>query len=117
MESGLVDGTHERRAGTRYGAVEAGWQSAGTLRPGHELQLVDVAARGVLFETAARVLPGARVEVQVGRDGTRCRTAGVVRRCRVVALRPLRFQAAIVLDQPLEPWPLPVAANAGGSGS
>jgi hypothetical protein len=92
----------ERRANPRCGPAEAGWQTNGTLRPGHEIVLVDVTARGVLIETPARVLPGARVELQLGRDGARCRTGGLVRRSRVVSLRPLRFQAAIALEQPLE---------------
>lgn len=102
MAHGLSGVPDDRRAEPRTRPVDAGWRSAGTLRPGHEIVLIDIAARGLLIETAARVLPNARVEVQLGRSETRCRTSGQVRRCRVVALRPLRYQAAIALDHALE---------------
>ena len=74
------------------------------LRIGPELHVVDVSDHGVLVEAAARLLPGARVDLHVvGRHGRVLVRSRVVR-AHVCALRAdlVRYHAALVFDAPVD---------------
>lgn len=77
------------------------WAARATLRPGHEITIVNLAAGGVLIRTSTRVLPGKRVDLQLIGDGRRQSAAGKVLRCRVVDLSPMCYEAAIAVDEDL----------------
>ena len=61
-ESLTVD--DRRREPRRSGVVEHGIQSA-RVRPGIDVCLLDVSAEGALIETAYRLLPGRRLDLQL----------------------------------------------------
>lgn len=69
------------------------------MRPGREITVVNMTARGVLVRTPARVLPGKRVDLHLRGTGGRWSVGGRVVRCRIVALSPLCYEAAIELDE------------------
>jgi PilZ domain len=71
------------------------------MRPGHEVEVLNLSPGGALIASAARMNPGARAELQLA--GTLRRAVrGRVARCRVVCLDPLRFEGAITFDEPLD---------------
>lgn len=92
----------ERRSDARVAAGGTRWGDRAILRPGHEIRVLDVSATGVLIETAIRVLPGKRVDLQLTAAGGRCSASGRVVRCRVIKLGPLTHEAAIAFEQRLE---------------
>lgn len=102
MASGLNDRQAERRAGPRFAAERAGWESTASLRPGHEVAIVDIGAGGVLIRLRARVVPGQRAELQLYRGLVRRVVTGRVRRARLVAARPLAYEAAVAFDTALD---------------
>lgn len=65
--------------------------------------MVNVDRGAVLLRLQARVVPGARVEVQVTRGGVKETIAGRVVRCAVCGLRPLSFEAVVQFETPLPP--------------
>lgn len=101
MASGLMEAVAERRACVRVGPATTVWAPSATLRPGHELTIVNLAPHGVLVRTGTRILPGKRVDLQLIGGGTRHSAAGRVLRCRVVSLSPMCYEAAITLDETL----------------
>ncbi len=62
--------------------------------------MVNVSEGGALVESPTRLTPGARAELQLF-GGTRWHVRGRVERCRVAGLEPLRYEGAIVFDEPL----------------
>src|SRR5688572_17617966 len=77
------------------------------LRTGAELMVVNVSDTGALVESAARLLPGTRVDVHVvarhGRVLVRCR---VVRAwVSAVAADAIRYRGAFLFDQPIAAAP------------
>ena len=90
----------ERRLARRLRPEEAGWQRVALLRPGHEVEVVNLTAHGALVQSAARLKPGTRSELQLT-GATRHALRGRIDRSRVVRLEPLRYEAAIVFDEPL----------------
>lgn len=93
----------DRRLSARSGAVaELGIQQA-RVRPGHEASVIDISAHGALIETALRLLPGRRCEMQIERAGQLTAIRGRVVRCRVVRLLAscISYHGAIGFDQPL----------------
>jgi hypothetical protein len=71
------------------------------LRPGRQVQLINVSAGGVLITSFCRLRPGARAELQL--TGTYpLVVAGRIDRCRVVSLEPLNYEGAIVFERVLE---------------
>jgi hypothetical protein len=74
------------------------WDRFALLRPGHKVVLINLSAGGALVESYDRMQPGARAELQLT-GPKRIAVRGRVDRCRVMALKPLRYQGAIVFDQ------------------
>ncbi len=90
----------ERRAAVRYPALLVEWGRI-RVRPGHPVDLVDVAASGMCVDTLRRLLPGTVVDLQWERGvGTRVYRARVVR-CAVVAIAADRvsYRAGLALDR------------------
>ena len=100
MASGLVP-TLGRRASPRLGPEEIGYRREALLRPGQHVFVVNVGARGALLESAARIKPGARAELQLFGQSRR-HLRGRILRSRVCRLAPLCYEAAIAFDEILD---------------
>jgi hypothetical protein len=94
--------TAERRAGRRVRPEERGWRSAAVLRPGLEVDILDLSPGGARISSMARLKPGGRAELHLA-GGSRRVVSGRISRCRVVRLMPLRYEGAMVFDERLEP--------------
>jgi hypothetical protein len=70
------------------------------LRPGHDVELVNVSAGGALLRSSARLKPGMRSELHL-QGATRRSVRGRISRARVISVAPLRYEAAVVFDAPL----------------
>lgn len=79
---------------------DGGWQRVAVLRPGHEVEVVNLAARGALLRSSARLKPGLRSELQLT-GARRLAMRGRIDRARVIRLEPLRYEAAMLFDEPL----------------
>jgi hypothetical protein len=93
-----VSDTHERRQANRLPPEQTPWRRTALIRPGHEVQLVDLSSGGALVESSARLKPGLRTELHL-HGAHRRSIVGRIDRCRVTALDPIRYQGAIVFDQ------------------
>ena len=71
------------------------------LRPGRTAHIVDLSAGGALIETDWRLLPGMRVEMQVGEPIPLFRVAGRILRCHVALLDRgrIRYRGALVFEE------------------
>lgn len=77
------------------------------------MRLLNVSRGGALVESGARMLPGARTELQL--SGVKRQTIrGRIARCRVARIDPVRYEGAIVFDDALE-CGAPVATTGGSS--
>ena len=75
--------TRERRATPRVSSLAGrGWEYA-RLRPGRTARVLDLSAGGALIETDWRLLPGMRVEIQLGNSAAVIRASGRILRCHV----------------------------------
>lgn len=88
----------ERRASVRCAPATTLWAPNATLRPGHDITIVNLTTSGLLVRTRVRVLPGKRVDLQLTGEGKRHSAAGRVLRCRVAGLSPVCYEAAIAVD-------------------
>lgn len=97
----------ERRLAGRSDAANLPNETTARIRPGHQVRLIDVSARGVLIESHRRLLPGIMVEllVESARGPSRTR-ARVVRVYVSEVLRDaLVYRAGLALDATID-WPL-----------
>ena len=79
--------------------------SLARLRPGRSVALVDLSCEGALVEADARLLPGTRVELQLGGPMGEVRVGAQVLRCEVIALqggRSVRYRGALAFEQSLD---------------
>jgi hypothetical protein len=88
----------ERRESRRSPPGERGWDPAAVLRPGLEVEVLDLGAGGARISSRARLKPGARAELQLTGQSQRA-IPGRVSRCRVTHLKPLRYEGVLVFDQ------------------
>jgi len=93
-----------RRRDRRTAPAGTPWQAEAVVRPGLVVRLLNISARGALVESAGRLQPGRLAELQLTAvDGDVRQVArGVVGRCQVARLTPLRYQGAIVFERPLD---------------
>jgi len=93
--------TRERRASERLTAL-AGLERA-RLRPGRTARIVDLSAGGALIETDWRILPGMRIEMQLGEPAPLFRVAGRALRCHVTLLdrERIRYRCALMFEDHL----------------
>jgi hypothetical protein len=93
----------DRRRSPRYLASDHGIVSA-RVRPGRDVAVTDVSARGALVVGRHRLMPGASVELQMGSEGRQPEVVrGRVVRCTVIELRSdtIVYRGAIAFDQPI----------------
>ncbi len=96
-----VSQDHDRRSTVRVRAEFTRWRRLALLRPGLEVLLLDLGTGGALVESYTRMKPGTRAELQL--FGTERRyLRGRIGRCRVTHLDPLRFEGAVVFDEPFD---------------
>ena len=93
--------TPERRRTRRRGAGEHG--ATARIRPGHQVQLIDLSSGGALVEADRRMLPGSAVELQLQTKDRQATMRGSVLRCCVVRVRPasISYRGAIAFDREL----------------
>ena len=88
----------ERRRERRH--VGGGpWQPATLIRPGQRVTLINICSRAALIESAARLRPGARTEMQLVDAAKRATVKGRLDRCYVAALEPLHYRGVLIFDQ------------------
>jgi hypothetical protein len=78
--------------------------SVGKLLPGRSIRVITISRSGVLFESEARLRPGAPAELQLGMGESRRLARGLVVRCWVSGLRAgvVRYQAALAFASPID---------------
>jgi hypothetical protein len=76
----------ERRASPRIPALAIAGMERARLRPGRSAYVVDLSSGGALIETDWRLLPGVRVEMQIGEPLPMLRVTGRILRCHVALL-------------------------------
>lgn len=89
----------ERRREHRTSGGGPRWRPHAVLRPGQPVTLLNISSRAALVESAARLRPGARTEVQLAGCDARASVGGRLDRCYVAALEPIRYRGVLVFDQ------------------
>jgi hypothetical protein len=93
----------ERRTAPRLRPCQTRWREDALLRPGQDVVIINVSRGGALIESAMRMAPGARAELQLlgasspGRQLVR----GRISRCHVTRLEPVGYCGAIIFDEPI----------------
>jgi hypothetical protein len=99
----MTHGSNERRVSTRRRAEEYGIKAA-RVRPGREVEVIDISAGGALIESSHRLLPGAAVDLYLTSDRRQIDPArGRIVRSAVSRLQAalVRYRGAIVFDRNL----------------
>lgn len=93
----------ERRASPRVAAFHIAGMERARLRPGRMAHIVDLSAGGALIETDWRLLPGMRVELQLGEPVPLFRVVGRILRCHVALLdrERVRYRGALMFEEQL----------------
>lgn len=93
----------ERRASKRVLALTMEGMERARLRPGRRADIVNLSSGGALIETDWRLLPGTRIEMQVGDPVPLFRVAGRILRCHVAALgrERIRYRGALMFEKQL----------------
>ena len=108
----------ERRASPRVLGLAMEGTERARLRPGRTAHIVDLSAGGALIETDWRLLPGMRVEMQVGEPLPLFRVAGRILRCHVALLDRgrIRYRGALVFEEqvPVGEAPTPLEKELPG---
>jgi hypothetical protein len=60
---------------------------------------LNISAHGVLFESAVRLRPGVRTEIQMVTEDRRTSVRGHLVRCQVFGLGPLRYRGVLMFDE------------------
>ena len=91
----------ERRASPRIPGLASAGMDRARLRPGRTSQIVDLSSGGALIETDWRLLPGMRVEIQVGEPVALFRVTGRILRCHValVGRERIRYRGAMMFEE------------------
>jgi hypothetical protein len=73
------------------------------LRPGRTAFVINLSSGGALIETDWRLLPGVRVEMQLGEPAPLFRVAGRILRCHVTLLdrERIRYRGALMFEEQL----------------
>ena len=89
----------ERRRERRSTGGGTLWRAHAILRPGQPVTLLNISSRAALVESAARLRPGARTEVQLAGAHARASVGGRLDRCYVAAIEPMRYRGVLVFDE------------------
>lgn len=76
------------------------------VRPGRDVELIDVSRGGALVQATARLMPGSQVELHIAVGPWRWNGAALVVRCHVSALsfeERVRYRAAFRFVRPMDP--------------
>ena len=95
--------TVERRAWPRIATAACSDMARGKLRPGRAAHIIDVSAGGALIETDWRLLPGVRVDLQMGEPLPLYRVRARILRCHVTLLdrERIRYRGALMFEEQL----------------
>ena len=95
--------TRERRASARLSGFAMPGMDRARLRPGRTAHIGDLSSGGALIETDWRLLPGMRVEMQVGDPVPVFRVSGRILRCHVALLgrERIRYRGALMFEEQL----------------
>jgi hypothetical protein len=95
--------TVERRAWQRTTTFACAEMARGKLKPGRLAQIVDVSAGGALIETEWRLLPGTRVELQVGEPVALYKVKARIIRSHVAVVHRerIRYRGALMFEEQL----------------
>jgi PilZ domain-containing protein len=93
----------ERRASPRVSTLSSSGMDRARLRPGRSALVLDLSSGGALIETDWRLLPGLRVEVQLGEPVPVYRVGARILRCHVALLgrEKIRYRGALAFEQRL----------------
>jgi hypothetical protein len=93
----------DRRASPRISAFAVAGMERARLRPGRTAYIIDLSSGGALIEADWQLLPGMRVEMQVGEPTPLFRVTGRIVRCHVALLDRdrIRYRGALMFEQPL----------------
>ena len=96
----------ERRAAPRVSTFGHSGMGYARLRPGRTACVVDLSAGGALLETDWRLLPGSRLELQLGGPTAFYKLAGRILRCQVALLDRdrIRYRGALAFEEKLAFW-------------
>ena len=92
----------DRRQSPRRPGREVGWAEA-RIRPGRDVEVVDVGAGGALLEGTTRLMPGTHIVLLLREEGRSVAVGCRVVRCEVVALEGgsgIRYRGAVRFDTP-----------------
>jgi hypothetical protein len=101
VEAGMTAGTPDRRNGRRHSRPEEHGIVSARIRPGHNVEVVDVSSGGVLVKSCHRLMPGATVELHLQCEDRHAQVVrGQVLRCCVAHLRAnaVSYQGAIAFE-------------------
>lgn len=106
----------ERRASERVLALKMEGMERARLRPGRTAQIVNLSPGGALIETDWRLLPGTRVEMQVGDPVPLFRVAGFILRSQVASLdrERIRYRGALMFEKRLPFGEVPTRESGKG---
>ncbi len=95
--------TRERRTAPRIAVSGVGRLGQARLRPGRKARVMDLSAGGALIETDWRLLPGTRLELQLGDPPELKRVAGHLLRCYVALLNreSILYRGALAFEERL----------------
>jgi hypothetical protein len=104
METTVNEGVERRRGARRRSIDQHGIVSA-RVKPGHDVELIDISSGGALVEGMRRLLPGTAVELFLVAGDLCASIRGRVLRCAIVGLKPtsVSYRGAIGFDSDL-PW-------------
>jgi hypothetical protein len=92
----------ERRRERRASGGGSRWRVHAVLRPGQPVTLLNISSRAALVESASRLRPGARTEVQLAGANARASVGARVDRCYVAAIEPMRYRGVLVFDERID---------------
>jgi hypothetical protein len=97
----LVRLTERRREPRRSGGGER-WRALAVLRPGKPITLLNITSRAALVESAARLRPGAHIEMQLAGPDSRANVRGQIHSSHVVALEPIRYRSVVLFEERID---------------
>lgn len=102
MGASVAPSGTERRRSQRVRIAETAWHPVALLRPGREVEVLDVSQGGARVRCRFRLFPGRHTEVQLIGATSRRTLPGRVDRCWVCGLDPLIYEGVIVFHEPLD---------------
>ena len=94
----------ERRACPRSACSHGDTWAAARIRPGHDVQVLDLSSLGALIQSTTRLAPNSRVELRFGKNGLARTIPGRIVRSYVCAIDAdvVFYRSAIAFDRMLE---------------